>query len=171
MRKNNKVVEAKARVRTNRAAPTGTRHLRPTKVRVSRMHNDNPRKKKNNNNKDSEGENKKRRSKKKDTVNPPSASNKKVVRIMGHGQFTIDARVLKHLTKINADLVKMAASARIGDTEFKNKLSELNQVTIKYGKIMGPGEVARTDIILPSSELPVDEAKKLFIKDGVIPEN
>ncbi|MGI0038479.1 MAG: PspA-associated protein PspAA, partial [Nitrososphaera sp.] len=31
------------------------------------------------------------------------------------------------------------------------------------------GEIVKSDIILPSADLPVDEAKKLFRGEGVIP--
>ncbi|MEO9362521.1 MAG: hypothetical protein ABI348_01350 [Nitrososphaera sp.] len=96
---------------------------------------------------------------------------KKVVRIMGHGQFTVDARTLKRLNDIDTALVEMVASEKADDAEFKKKLAELNQVTIKHGKVVEPGEIVRSDIILPSADLPVDEAKKLFVGEGVIPEN
>ncbi|WP_158435245.1 PspA-associated protein PspAA [Nitrososphaera viennensis] len=96
---------------------------------------------------------------------------KKVVRIMGHGQFTVDARTLKRLNDIDSELVEMVASEKADDAGFKKKLAELNQITIKYGKAVEPGEIVRSDIILPSADLPVDEAKKLFTGEGVIPEN
>jgi PspAA-like protein len=96
---------------------------------------------------------------------------KKVVRIMGHGQFTIDARTLKRLNNIDNALVEMAANEKSDDAEFKKKLAELNQIAIEHGKIVQSAGIVKTDIILPSADLPVDEAKKLFIGEGVIPEN
>jgi hypothetical protein len=94
---------------------------------------------------------------------------KKVVRIMGHGQFTVDHKTLKKLNEIDDALVEKVASQRADDAEFKKLLAELNHVTIKQGKAVEPGEIVRSDIILPSSEMPADEAKKLFVGDGVIP--
>lgn len=94
---------------------------------------------------------------------------KKVVRIMGHGQFTVDAKTLKRLNEIDNALVDMVAEQKADDGEFKKLLYELNHVTIKRGKAVEPGEIVRSDIILPSADLPVDEAKKLFVGDGVIP--
>jgi hypothetical protein len=99
------------------------------------------------------------------------AAAKKVVRIMGHGQFTVDARTLKRLNDIDSELVEMVASEKADDVGFKKKLAELNQITIKHGKAVEPGEIVRSDIILPSADLSVDEAKKLFVGEGVIPEN
>ena len=94
---------------------------------------------------------------------------KKVVRIMGHGQFTVDARTLKRLNAIDDSLVEMVSSERADDVEFKKGLAELNEVTMKHGKPVEQGEIVRSDIILPSADLPVDEAKKLFRGEGVIP--
>lgn len=96
---------------------------------------------------------------------------KKVVRIMGHGQFTVDARTLKRLNDIDGALVEMVASEKVDDAEFKKKLAELNQIAIKHGRAIVSAGIVRTDIILPSADLPVDEAKKLFVGEGVIPEN
>lgn len=97
-------------------------------------------------------------------------SQKKVVRIMGHGQFTVDARTLRRLNDIDDSLVEMVTSEKADDIEFKKGLAELNQVTMKHGRPVEQGEIVRSDIILPSSDLPVDEAKKLFRGEGVIPE-
>ncbi len=54
--------------------------------------------------------------------------------------------------------------------EFKKKLTELNQIVVKDGKPLNPHEIIKSDIILPSSDLSIDEAKKLFKGEGVIPE-
>jgi hypothetical protein len=99
----------------------------------------------------------------------PAAGPKKVVRIMGHGQFTVDSKTLKRLKEIDSALVEMVATQRADDGEFKKLLYELNHVTIKHGKAVEPTEIVRSDVILPSADLPVDEAKKLFVGDGVIP--
>lgn len=93
---------------------------------------------------------------------------RKVVRIMGRGQFMIDTRTLKRLNEIDNSLVEMVSSDGSDDVEFKKKLSELNEVAIKHGRRVGAGEIVRSDIILPSADLPVDEAKKLFVGKGVI---
>lgn len=88
---------------------------------------------------------------------------------MGHGQFMVDAKTLKRLNDIDDFLVEMVTSEKGDDMEFKNGLTELNQVTMKYGKPVEQGEIVRSDIILPSADLPVDEAKKLFRGEGVVP--
>ena len=93
---------------------------------------------------------------------------KRVVRIMGMSQFTVDARTLKRLNDINDSLVEMVASEKAEDAEFKKGLAELSSVVVKHGKPVERGEIVKSDIILPSADLPVDEAKKMFRGSGVI---
>jgi hypothetical protein len=54
--------------------------------------------------------------------------------------------------------------------EFKKRLSELTYIVEKNGKPLDPKEIIQSDIILPSVDLSIDEAKKLFKGEGVIPE-
>ena len=97
-------------------------------------------------------------------------SGKKIVRIMGHGQFTVDSRTLKKLNDIDNAIVELVSGARSDDTEFKNKLTELSNMVVQNGKPLDPHEIIKSDIILPSVDLSIDEAKKLFQGEGVIPE-
>ncbi|AFU59478.1 hypothetical protein Ngar_c25560 [Candidatus Nitrososphaera gargensis Ga9.2] len=99
-----------------------------------------------------------------------SSAGKKIVRIMGHGQFTVDGKILKKLNDIDNDLVKLVSTERSDDSEFKKKLTELNDMVVKNGKPLDPHEIIKSDIILPSADLSIDEAKRLFRGEGVIPE-
>ena len=94
----------------------------------------------------------------------------KIVRIMGHGQFTVDGRTLKRLNDIDNAIVELVSTERSDDTEFKKRLTELSNLVVEKGKPLDPHEIIRSDIILPSADLSIDEAKKLFKGEGVIPE-
>lgn len=97
-----------------------------------------------------------------------------VVRIMGHGQFVVDARTLRRLNDIDDSLVDMVEAevsvpAAADDAKFKKSLDQLGELVKKHGKKVEPGEIVRSDIILPSADMPIDEAKKLFRGEGVVP--
>ena len=100
----------------------------------------------------------------------PTPSGKKIVRIMGHGQFTVDSRTLKKLNDIDHAIVELVKSQRSDNTEFKKRLSELSNMVVENGRPLDPREIIKSDIILPSADLSVDEAKRLFQGEGVIPE-
>ncbi|HEY7734842.1 MAG TPA: hypothetical protein VIB07_08625 [Nitrososphaera sp.] len=97
-------------------------------------------------------------------------SGKRIVRIMGQGQFTVDSKMLKKLNDIDNAIVDMVSRERSDDAEFKRKLTELSEIVVKKGKPLDPKAIIQSDIILPSADLSVDEAKKLFRGEGVIPE-
>jgi PspAA-like protein len=95
---------------------------------------------------------------------------KKIVRIMGHGQFTVDTKILKKLSDIDSTIVALVNTERSDDIEFKKRLSELNDTVMKNGKQVDPREIIKSDIILPSADLSIDEAKRLFRGEGVVPQ-
>ena len=100
----------------------------------------------------------------------PGSPTNKIVRIMGHGQFTVDSRTLKKLNDIDNAIVGMVSVERSDDTEFKKRLTELSHMVVENGRPLDPHEIIKSDIILPSTDLSIDEAKKLFRGEGVIPE-
>jgi hypothetical protein len=94
----------------------------------------------------------------------------KIVRIMGEGQFVVDSKTLKKLNDIDNSLVQLVSNDRSDDTEFKKRLVELVKIVEQNGKQLDSKQIIQSDIILPSADLSIDEAKKLFKGDGVIPE-
>ena len=94
----------------------------------------------------------------------------KIVRIMGQGQFTVDSKTLKKLNEIDNSIVQLVSNERSNDTEFRRRLTELTDIVTKNGKPLHPKEIIQSDIILPSTDLSIDEAKNLFKSEGVIPE-
>lgn len=93
----------------------------------------------------------------------------RIVRIMGQGQFTVDNKTLRELSKIDSSIVQLVNSDRPDDAEFKKRLAQLTDVVETTGKPLNPKEIIQSDIILPSVDLSVDDAKKLFKGEGVIP--
>jgi hypothetical protein len=102
-------------------------------------------------------------------VSKPVRKNK-IVRIMGEGQFVVDDKALKKLNDIDNSLVQLVSNDRSDDAEFKKRLVEMVSIVEQNGKQLDPKQIIQSDIILPSADLSIDEAKKLFKGDGVIPE-
>jgi|SRR6185503_9381632 len=98
------------------------------------------------------------------------ASVRKIVRIMGQGQFTVDGKTLKKLNELDNSIVELVSQERSDDSEFRRKLAELSEMVVKNSKPLDPKAIIQSDIILPSTDLSIDEAKRLFRGEGVIPE-
>ncbi|HYY49508.1 MAG TPA: hypothetical protein VE643_01455 [Nitrososphaeraceae archaeon] len=99
-----------------------------------------------------------------------AATMKKIVRIMGHGQFSVDHKILQRLNEIDDLLVQLVRADRPNDNEFKKHLIELTKIVEQNGKQLDSKEIIQSDIILPSADLSLDEAKRLFTGEGVVPE-
>ena len=89
---------------------------------------------------------------------------------MGQGQFMIDNKILKKLNQIDNSIVQLVSNDRTDNTEFKKRLTELTDIVEKNSKQLDPKEIVQSDIILPSTDLSIDEAKRLFQGEGVVPE-
>ena len=99
------------------------------------------------------------------------AKQSSIVRLMGHGQFTVNSDTLKRLNEIDSSLVQLITNERFPDAaEFKRLLSQLNEIVQNNSEPLDPKEIIQSDIILPSTDLSIEEAKKLFTGQGVIPE-
>ena len=94
----------------------------------------------------------------------------RIVRIMGQGQFTVDNTTLKRLNEIDDSIVQLVSTERSDDIEFRKRLTELTSIVESNGQPLDPKEIIQSDIILPSTDLSIDEAKRLFKGEGVIPE-
>ncbi|MGI0001563.1 MAG: PspA-associated protein PspAA [Nitrososphaeraceae archaeon] len=94
----------------------------------------------------------------------------RIVRIMGQGQFTVDSTTLKKLNEIDDSIVQLVSTERSDDIEFRKRLTELTSIVESNGQPLDPKEIIQSDIILPSTDLSIDEAKRLFKGEGVIPE-
>lgn len=103
-------------------------------------------------------------------TNHRPSERQRIVRIMGQGQFTVDNITLKRLNEIDDSIVQLVSKEKSDDVEFKKRLTELTDIVEAKGKPLDPKEIIQSDIILPSPDLSVDEAKRLFNGEGVIPE-
>jgi PspAA-like protein len=104
------------------------------------------------------------------TVGVRSIEKNKIVRIMGHGQFRVNNKILKKLNEIDNSIVQLVSNDRSDDIEFRKRLTEFTDIVETNGERLDPTEIVQSDIILPSPDLSIEEAKRLFKGDGVVPE-
>src|ERR671922_2102569 len=65
---------------------------------------------------------------------------RRIVRIMGQGQYTVDSKTLKKLNDMDNAIVELVSKERSDDFEFKKRLAELNDMVVKNGKPLDPRE-------------------------------
>jgi hypothetical protein len=96
-------------------------------------------------------------------------TNKKVIRILGHGQFSVDSETLRKLNSIDSSIVRGFEKEDLTDEEFRMKIEELEEIITKKGKLLDPKMIVSSDIILPGTDLTIEEASKIFHGEGIIP--
>jgi hypothetical protein len=97
------------------------------------------------------------------------AAKKKIIRVLDRGQFLVDPETLRKLNAIDNSIVRKLESGNLDDKEFKTKVQQLSQLVTKKGKPLDPKMIVGSDIILPHSDLSIEEASKIFYGEGIIP--
>jgi hypothetical protein len=89
-----------------------------------------------------------------------------IVRILGEGQFQVDADVAARLTALDAELD--AAVQKQDDTAFRAALGAAVGLVRESGTTVPDDTFVTADYILPFSDASVDEVRKL-LADGTLP--
>jgi hypothetical protein len=89
-----------------------------------------------------------------------------IVRILGEGQFQVDADVAARLTALDAELD--AAVEKHDETAFRAALDAAAGLVRDSGTTVPDDTFVTADYILPFSDASVDEVRKL-LTDGTIP--
>jgi hypothetical protein len=98
-----------------------------------------------------------------------SAVKKRVIRVLDHGQFLVDRETLRELNTIDNSIVRRLQNGNLDDQEYKTKITQLEGIVKKRGKPLDPKRIVASDIILPNSDLSIEEARMIFNNEGIIP--
>jgi hypothetical protein len=91
-----------------------------------------------------------------------------IVRLMGEGQFRLTDAQLSRLNEI--DDAAVAALERGDEAGFRKKLEELHRAVRELGEPLELSDLSSSALIVPPSDLSLDEARELFSGDGLIPD-
>ena len=91
-----------------------------------------------------------------------------IVRLMGEGQFRVADDVVPRLNEI--DNAAAAALERGDEVGFRARLEELATAVRERGEPLEAADLSSSDLIVPPTDLSVEEARELFSGDGLIPD-
>jgi hypothetical protein len=89
-----------------------------------------------------------------------------IVRILGEGQFRMDDKLLDNLNKIDNEIVNHVSKGN--QAEFQKDLAKFISTIRKEGEPLDPIEIIPSDIIIPPTDLSMEEAKRVFSGHGLI---
>jgi PspA-Associated protein len=91
-----------------------------------------------------------------------------IVRLMGEGQYELANDLQAQLNAIDE---QAGAAAESGDeAELHQRLGELAGLVRSRGQRLADEDIRASDLIVPPSDLSLDEARQLFKDGGLIPD-
>jgi PspA-Associated protein len=91
-----------------------------------------------------------------------------IVRLMGEGQYRIDDALLSQLNEL--DNQAQAAMDAQDEPALDDKLDQMWQLVRDRGERLPDDELSPSDLIIPPSDLTLEETRKLFSDEGLIPD-
>ena len=91
-----------------------------------------------------------------------------IVRLMGEGQYRVDDSLLDQLNELDD---KATAAAEAGDEPTLDQaLDGMFQLVKSEGEPLADDEIATSDVLIPPSDLTLEETKQLLTHEGFIPD-
>jgi len=92
-----------------------------------------------------------------------------IARIMGGGgQFRVDDSLLERLNQLDERAV---AALELGDEEdLDARLDEMAELVRSEGEELPEDDLSASDIVIPPSDLTLEETRRLLSEDGLIPD-
>ena len=91
-----------------------------------------------------------------------------IVRLMTEGQYRVADAVRERLNELDDEAV--AALDREDEEELDRNLEEMWRLVQSEGEPLPPEDLSPSDIVIPPSDLTLEETRELFSGDGLIPD-
>jgi hypothetical protein len=92
-----------------------------------------------------------------------------IVRLMGgDGQYRVDDSLLERLNELDEQAV--AALERNDETELDARLDEMAELVRSQGEQLAEDDLSASDIVIPPSDLTLEETRRLLSDEGLIPD-
>jgi hypothetical protein len=91
-----------------------------------------------------------------------------IVRVLGDGQFEVPDGLHAKLNEIDA--LATEAVERGDEEQLQHSLEELARTVTTEGTRLDDAHLGASDLIIPPSDLSLDEARELFSGEGLIPD-
>jgi hypothetical protein len=90
-----------------------------------------------------------------------------IVRLMGEGQFRASDDLLTQLNELDD---KAQAAADAGDEPELDRILDQMWQLVQSGERLADDDLSASDVVIPPSDLTLEETKRLFSDQGLIPD-
>ena len=91
-----------------------------------------------------------------------------IARVVGEGQYEVDDGLIERLNAL--DRQAMDALERQEEGDLDRYLDEMGKLIRQEGRRIGDDELVASDIVIPPSDLTLEETRKLVSETGFIPD-
>ena len=91
-----------------------------------------------------------------------------IVRLMGEGQYRIDDELQSRLNELDTKAVEKIDQE--DEPALDQILDQMAQLVRAEGERLPDGELVASELIIPPSDLTLEETRKLFSEEGLIPD-
>jgi len=91
-----------------------------------------------------------------------------IARLMGDGQYRIDDDLHPELNKLDERAV--AALEANDEAELDARLDDIWNLVKERGERLADDDLSASDLIVPPSDLTLEETRALFAEEGLIPD-
>lgn len=91
-----------------------------------------------------------------------------IVRLMGEGQYRVGDELTGELGRLDDSAA--AALERDDEAELDRCLDEMWRLVRARGEAVPDEEIATSDVVIPPSDLTLEETRRLFSEQGLIPD-
>jgi hypothetical protein len=96
---------------------------------------------------------------------------KRIVRILGSGQYAVSSGTLKRLNTMDNSIVSLLKKdSKDAQKRFRKNLEKMVSMVRNQGKRLNPKHIIASNVIIPDKDVTLDEAKKMFSGEGIVPE-
>jgi PspA-Associated protein len=90
-----------------------------------------------------------------------------IIRIMNENQYVVPSLYFDDINKLDNEIVSQIAK---GDEKgFKKTYAKLIEIVRKNGVPMDVKQLKESDLIIPPADITFEEAKRIFVGEGLIP--
>ncbi len=101
-----------------------------------------------------------------------SKEDKRVVRLMGEGQYYVDEDTLKEINAIDNRMVRLLEGTTIVDEQvIRESIAGMRMLVKSKGKRVRDDTIIPSHIIIPSIDITLEEAREIFKGEGLVPED
>jgi hypothetical protein len=91
-----------------------------------------------------------------------------IVRLSGEGQYRLPDAVVQQLNELD-DAAQAAVEAN-DEPELDRRLDEMWELVRREGEPLPDEDLSPSDFVIPPSDLTLEETRRLFSQEGLIPD-